>query len=234
MGDIKKTGIATGFSEDDQKLIANLSRMGESGTGYEIKVVDEQGKESYKKLTDLSADQLKATLQAEKDRPKDIESVQRGQLNTQESMLQNLKEINEQILKGITGNQTAIKNISKGSTTLREKSREATDTYFNKNFQDNMERIQKRLGDASTSAAERKKLYEELEKNAKNMGGEVLDDFTDLFKNVKEGTPIGNEKLDELFKFFETSAKKTKRTGPELPDRGGITTTDTKINTQKT
>ena len=63
------------------------------------------------------------------------------------------------------------------------------------------------------------------------MGGEVLDDFTDLFKNVKEGTPIGNEKLDELFKFFETSAKKTKRTGPELPDRGGITTTDTKINT---
>jgi hypothetical protein len=40
MTDIKKTGIATGFSEDDQKLVANLSRMGEGGTGYEIKVVD--------------------------------------------------------------------------------------------------------------------------------------------------------------------------------------------------
>ena len=61
MGDIKKTGIATGFSEDDQKLIANLSRMGEGGTGYEIKVKDDQGKESYKKLTDLTSDQLKAT-----------------------------------------------------------------------------------------------------------------------------------------------------------------------------
>jgi hypothetical protein len=66
MTDIKKTGIATGFSEDDQKLIANLSRMNEKGTGYEIKVVDEQGKESYKKLTDLSSEQLKATVEAEK------------------------------------------------------------------------------------------------------------------------------------------------------------------------
>ena len=231
MSEIKKTGIATGFSEDDQKLIANLSRMNKEKGGFEIKVVDDKGQESYKKLTDLSSDQLKATLQAEKDRPKDIESVQRSQLNTQEGMLQNLKEINEKILRGITGGPTAIKNIGKASTTLREKSREITDTLLPPDFNERMEKTLKKMGDAATSETERKKLAESLKKEITNLGGSALDSFGDIFQKVMGGSSLGGEKVDEILNFFKTKTKKTKTLGPEFPDRGGDITSGTKINT---
>lgn len=231
MSEIKKTGIATGFSEDDQKLIANLSRMNKEKGGFEIKVVDDKGQESYKKLTDLTSDQLKATLQAEKDRPKDIESVQRSQLNTQEGMLQNLKEINEKILRGITGGATAIKNIGKASTSLREKSREVTNTLLPSDFDERMEKTLKKMGDAATSETERKKLAESLKKEITNLGGSALDSFGDMFSKVMGGSSLGGEKVDELLNFFKTKTKKTKTAGPEFPDRDGDITSGTKINT---
>jgi len=231
MSEIKKTGIATGFSEDDQKLIANLSRMNKEKGGFEIKVVDDKGQESYKKLTDLTSDQLKATLQAEKDRPKDIESVQRSQLNTQEGMLQNLKEINEKILRGITGSPTAIKNIGKASTSLREKSREVTNTLLPSDFDERMEKTLKKMGDAATSETERKKLAESLKKEITNLGGSALDSFGDMFSKVMGGSSLGGEKVDELLNFFKTKTKKTKTAGPEFPDRDGDITSGTKINT---
>jgi hypothetical protein len=205
--------------------------MNKEKGGFEIKVVDDKGQESYKKLTDLSSDQLKATLQAEKDRPKDIESVQRSQLNTQEGMLQNLKEINEKILRGITGGPTAIKNIGKASTTLREKSREITDTLLPPDFNERMEKTLKKMGDAATSETERKKLAESLKKEITNLGGSALDSFGDIFQKVMGGSSLGGEKVDEILNFFKTKTKKTKTLGPEFPDRGGDITSGTKINT---
>ena len=231
MSEIKKTGIATGFSEDDQKLIANLSRMNKEKGGFEIKVVDDKGQESYKKLTDLTSDQLKATLQAEKDRPKDIESVQRSQLNTQEGMLQNLKEINEKILRGITGSPTAIKNIGKASTSLREKSREAADKLIPSDLDERMEKTLKKMGDAATSETERKKLAESLEKEITNLGGSALDSFGDMFSKVMGGSSLGGEKVDELLNFFKTKKDGPKKIGPEFPDRDGDISSGTKINT---
>ena len=231
MSEIKKTGIATGFSEDDQKLIANLSRMNKEKGGFEIKVVDDKGQESYKKLTDLTSDQLKATLQAEKDRPKDIESVQRSQLNTQEGMLQNLKEINEKILRGITGSPTAIKNIGKGSASLREKSREVTNTLLPSGFEERMEQTLKKMGDAATSETERKKLAESLKKEITNLGGSALDSFGDMFSKVMGGSSLGGEKLDEILNFFKTKKSGPKKLGPEFPDRDGDISSGTKINT---
>ena len=231
MSEIKKTGIATGFSEDDQKLIANLSRMNKEKGGFEIKVVDDKGQESYKKLTDLTSDQLKATLQAEKDRPKDIESVQRSQLNTQEGMLQNLKEINEKILRGITGSPTAIKNIGKASTSLREKSREAADKLIPSDLDKRMEKILKKMGDATTSEAERKKLAKSLKEEITALGGSALDSFSDMFSEVMGGSSLGGEKLDEILNFFKTKKSGPKKLGPEFPDRDGDISSGTKINT---
>jgi hypothetical protein len=233
IGDIKKTGLAAGFSEDDQMLIANLSRMNKEKGGYEIKVVDDKGQESYKKLTDLSSEQLKATLEAEKERPKDIEAVQRSQLNTQESMLQNLKEINEKILRGITGNKTAISSVAKGSDALRGGVRKGTETYFNQDFQDTMEKLEKKLA-KTTDSKGRKEVFEELKGEAMKMGGDVLDGFTDMLGKLKGGSlPIDDEKISQLFSFFESSAKKAKvkKAGLSPLDSGSAASTGTKINT---
>ena len=229
MGDIKKTGIATGFSEDDQKLIANLSRMGEGGTGYEIKVKDDQGKESYKKLTDLTSDQLKATLEDQKTRPKDIEEVQRNQLNIQESMLANLREINEKILRGITGNQTALTNISKASKSVREGGRNIAGQYFNEDYVKRMEEYQKKVAGAKDEAG-RKAALAEVEEYLKSTGGQLLESFKGAAKDMGGGKLPFSNQIDNFLKLFETDKGKKRKTDPLMAKKGTITTTEPTIN----
>ena len=229
MGDIKKTGIATGFSEDDQKLIANLSRMGEGGTGYEIKVKDDQGKESYKKLTDLTSDQLKATLEDQKTRPKDIEEVQRNQLNIQESMLANLREINEKILRGITGNQTALTNISKASKSVREGGRNIAGQYFNEDYVKRMEEYQKKVAEAKDEAG-RKAALVEVEEYLKSTGGQLLESFKGAAKDMGGGKLPFSNQIDNFLKLFETDKGKKRKTDPLMAKKGTITTTEPTIN----
>ena len=230
MSDIKKTGIATGFSEDDQKLIANLSRMGEGGTGYEIKVKDEKGEEVYKKLTDVSSEQLKATLETQKKAPKTIEDVQRNQLNIQESMLANLKEINEKILRGITGNQTALTNISKFSEGTREKGRGLTDKYFNEEYSKQIEQYQKDLAAAGTDEKKRAEILLKIEKELTTQGGNVLTAFKDAGKDIGKGSLPFSKQIDELFKMFDLAPTKKKKTTPDFKGVTKVATTEPTIN----
>ncbi len=232
IGDIKKTGLATGFSEDDQKLIANLSRMNKEKGGYEIKVremKDGQIVESYKKLTDLSSEQLKATLEAEKNKPQDIETVQRNQLNIQESMLATLKEINEKILRGITGNQTALTNLSKVSKTVRDGGRNIAGQYFNEDYVKRMEEYQKELAGAKDEAG-RKKVLADVESYLKSTGGQLLESFKGAAKDLGGGKLPFSNQIDNFLKLFETDTGKKRKTEPVLKKRGTITTTEPTIN----
>jgi len=232
IGDIKKTGLATGFSEDDQKLIANLSRMNKEKGGYEIKVremKDGQIVESYKKLTDLSSEQLKATLEAEKNKPQDIETVQRNQLNIQESMLATLKEINEKILRGITGNQTALTNLSKVSKTVRDGGRNIAGQYFNEDYVKRMEEYQKELAGAKDEAG-RKKVLADVESYLKSTGGQLLESFKGAAKDLGGGKLPYSNQIDNFLKLFETETGKKRKTEPVLKKRGTITTTEPTIN----
>lgn len=230
MSDIKKTGIATGFSEDDQKLIANLSRMGAGGTGYEIKVKDEKGEEVYKKLTDVSSEQLKATLETQKKAPKTIEDVQRNQLNIQEGMLANLKEINEKILRGITGNQTALNNISKFSAGAREKGRGLTEKFFNEDYLKQVEQYQKDLAAAGTDEKKRAEILLKIEKELTTQGGNILASFKDAGKDIGKGSLPFSKQIDELFKMFDLAPTKKKKTAPDFKGVTKVATTEPTIN----
>ena len=230
MSDIKKTGIATGFSEDDQKLIANLSRMGAGGTGYEIKVKDEKGEEVYKKLTDVSSEQLKATLETQKKAPKTIEDVQRNQLNIQEGMLANLKEINEKILRRITGNQTALNNISKFSAGAREKGRGLTEKFFNEDYLKQVEQYQKDLAAAGTDEKKRAEILLKIEKELTTQGGNILASFKDAGKDIGKGSLPFSKQIDELFKMFDLAPTKKKKTAPDFKGVTKVATTEPTIN----
>jgi hypothetical protein len=230
MSDIKKTGIATGFSEDDQKLIANLSRMGEGGTGYEIKVKDEKGEEVYKKLTDVSSEQLKATLENQKKAPKTIEDVQRNQLNIQEGMLANLREINEKILRGITGNQTALNNISKFSAGAREKGRGLTEKYFNEDYLKQVEQYQKDLAAAGTDEKKRAEILLKIEKELTTQGGNILASFKEAGKDIGKGSLPFSKQIDYLFKMFDLAPTKKKKTTPDFKGVTKAATTEPTIN----
>jgi hypothetical protein len=226
LGDIKKTGKIGGFSEDDQKLITNLTRMGDKGS-YEIKV-KEDGKDVYKRLADVNEEQLKATLQAEKDGPKTIEEVQRNQLSTQESMAASLREINEKILRAMTGNPTAIKNLSETTKSLREGLRGAADkTDADKTLTNRFEKLSKDLYAAKDDPAKREEIYNNIVETAKQTGTKLIGGAKKVFDELGKGAlPISMKSIEGLFKDL-----KTEKTSPELektkPEKG---TAATKIN----
>lgn len=221
IGDIKKTGLAAGFSEDDQKLIANLARMNKDKGGYEIKVREiKDGKEveTYKKLTDLTSEQLKATIEAEKNKPQDIEDIQRDQLTTQEGMLANLREINEKILRAVVGNPTALRNISDLTNSLRGGSRVlAGKVDKDKDISKKMEEFEKDLANAKTTEG-RKKLYDDMVKFGKETGANLIGGFKTTIEEIGSGSlPFNTESITNLFK--DMKADMGKKTSPELAGR---------------
>jgi hypothetical protein len=225
LGDIKKTGKIAGFSEDDQKLITNLSRMGKEG--YEIKV-KEDGKDVYKRLADVNEQQLKATLDAEKTKPETIEDVQRNQLSTQESMAASLKEINEKILRAMTGNPTAIKNLSETTKSLREGLRGAADkTDADKTLTNRFEKLSKDLYAAKDDPAKREEIFNNIVETAKQTGTKLIGGAKKVFDELGKGAlPISMKSIEGLFKNLNLE-----KTSPELektkPEKG---TGGTKIN----
>lgn len=210
LGDIKKTGKIAGFSEDDQKLITNLSRMGKEG--YEIKV-KEDGKDVYKRLADVNEQQLKATLDAEKTKPETIEEVQRNQLTTQESMAASLREINEKILRAMTGNPTAIKNLSETTKSLREGLRGAADkTDRGGDLTRRFEQFSKDLYAAKDDPAKREEIYNNIVETAKQTGAKLIGGAKTIFDELGKGAlPISMKSIEGLFKDL-----KLEKTSPEL------------------
>jgi len=209
LGDIKKTGKIAGFSEDDQKLITNLTRMGDKGS-YEIKV-KEDGKDVYKRLADVNEQQLKATLDAEKTGPKTIEEVQRNQLNTQEGMLANLKEINEKILRGLTGNPTAIKNLSEATSSLRAGTRSlAEKTDANQVLTKKFEQFSKDLYAAKDDPKKREEIFENLKTFSKDVGVKTIGSVKTALEKLGDGRlPIKMDSISNLFKDLKIPSKKT-------------------------
>jgi hypothetical protein len=228
LGDIKKTGKIGGFSEDDQKLITNLSRMGKGG--YEIKV-KEDGKDVYKKLADVNEQQLKATLDAEKTKQDTtIEDVQRNQLNIQEGMLANLKEINEKILRGITGNNTALANISKLSAGTRKTGTKVAGEFFNDEYVEKVEKFSKELAEAGKDETKRKEALDKIEKEITNTGGSLLAEFKNAAKSVAGGSLPFAKQIDSLFKFLDSDKIPTKKTSPERAKTGVVATKEPTID----
>jgi hypothetical protein len=228
LGDIKKTGKIGGFSEDDQKLITNLSRMGKGG--YEIKV-KEDGKDVYKKLADVNEQQLKATLEAEKTKQgTTIEDVQRNQLNIQEGMLANLKEINEKILRGITGNNTALANISKLSAGTRKTGTKVAGEFFNDEYVEKVEKFSKELAEAGKDETKRKEALDKIEKEITNTGGSLLAEFKNAAKSVAGGSLPFAKQIDSLFKFLDSDKIPTKKTSPERAKTGVVATKEPTID----
>jgi len=102
LAEINKTGIAKQFNEEDKMVLANISRM-KDGV-LEVKVKDsETGRETFQKLTAVTEQQLKATIDAQKNGPATIEELQKAQLNTGELALAQLRSINATLAGGIIG-----------------------------------------------------------------------------------------------------------------------------------
>jgi hypothetical protein len=131
-------------------------------------------------------------------------------------MLANLKEINEKILRGITGNQTALNNISKFSGTAREKSRNVASKYFNEDYMKTVEKYQKDLAAAGTDEKKRKEILEKIENEITTTGGSVLSAFKQAGQEIGKGSLPFSKQIDSIFKLFDADKIGSKKTSPEL------------------
>ena len=116
---MKQLSFAGNLSEEDKMYVANLAEM--KGGDYVIKVgKTEEGKDDFKKLSELSEDQLKATIEASKSAPKSMEEIARAQLSAGEIAAGNLTAIKNNIVGGIAD--------TKGIRDLPELTRGLTET----------------------------------------------------------------------------------------------------------
>ena len=119
---MKQLSFAGDLSEEDKMYVANLAEM--KGGDYVIKVgKTEEGKDDFKKLSELSAEQLKATIEASKSAPKSMEEIARAQLSAGEIAAGNLTAIRNNMVGGIAD--------TKGIRDLPELTRGLTETITN-------------------------------------------------------------------------------------------------------
>lgn len=103
-------GVGLNLSEEDNLLLANISRMGDGGE-YEVKVKDESGKEYYDKISNISQQQLEATLKEQKDGPKTLEDLSRSQLTLTQVVAADLNSIKEKVVFGFVSPQTVLRGF---------------------------------------------------------------------------------------------------------------------------
>ena len=118
---MKQLSFSNNLSEEDKMYVANLAEM--QGGDYVIKVKNEEGKEEFKKLSELGEDQLKATIEASKAAPKSMEDIARAQLSAGEITANNIAAIRQNMVGGIAD--------TRGIRELPELTRGLTETVAN-------------------------------------------------------------------------------------------------------
>ena len=96
--------------EEDRTLLANIARMGDGGQ-YEVEVKDKDGKQYYEKLTNLTQDQLDATIKQQKDGPKTLEDIARAQMNYSEKLVFDVKAIKDKVVYGIASPRAGLEGL---------------------------------------------------------------------------------------------------------------------------
>lgn len=105
------SSVGLNVKEEDKQLLANIARMGEGGE-YEIQVKDDKtGKMYYEKLTNISQDQLNATLKQQKEGPKTLEEIARASMNYDEILSNDVKSILHGLMYGFATPQKGLEGI---------------------------------------------------------------------------------------------------------------------------
>ena len=187
---MKQLSFAGNLSEEDKMYVANLAEM--KGGDYVIKVgKTEEGKDDFKKLSELSEDQLKATIEASKSAPKSMEDIARAQLSAGEIAAGNLTAIKNNLVGGIAD--------TKGIRDLPELTRGLTETVA-KSLRDQLPKkdqvtgvtddIAKKFGTNLVDVLQGKKSFEDVGKEIvaglKDKGIQASEYMSTLPKSLME------------------------------------------------
>lgn len=195
------------IKEEDKQYLANISQMNEKGD-YVVKVIDEQGKERDRKLSEITQTEFDKLITQQKTGPKTIEEVAKAQLRYDEITSKNIQAIKETIVGGILTaptmqdmnetirrlTETTLNTINKKFTTpeLRDKSESI---FFN--LGDDLARI---IGEGKFSPDE---ILTELMRGSGENFASLGSEFFDELENIS--SKISVDVLAELNNFKPTT-----------------------------
>lgn len=238
---MKQLSFAGNLSEEDKMYVASLAQMGDGGE-YEIKVKNEEGKEEYKKLSQLSEDQLKATIESSKSAPKSMEDIARAQLSAGEIAANNLAAIRQNLVGGIAD--------TRGLREIPELTRGLTETVANA-LRDTLPQkdqvtgvtddIAKKFGTNLVDVLQGKKSFEDVGKDIvaglKDKGiqaGDYMNKLPqELMKNLQEQVSGGNLGNTEIGKKILESLK-TANTDKKINPISNVSQIGKQISATKT
>jgi hypothetical protein len=211
-------------SEEDKQLLANISRMGESGE-YEVKVKDSEGKEAYKKFSDLNQEQIDKLIKEQKEGPKTLEDYARGQMDTMKVVEADLHYIRVNLESGaatakqVIETEKLIRDITTSSTDIiakafpgQDKVRKETETAIS-----TILGATKELMSGNADKSRVMALGDILNSQMKNLEGEGMEGIkemvTKLISNTKELTDkYGTKIMGPSSKGKDVASTKPKET----------------------
>lgn len=198
-------------SEDDKKLIANMSEIKPGGSAT-IKFEDAEGKSQTKNVVELTESDVQAIKDSSA--PKDIQDVQKGQLSALESIKASMTSLNNKVVTGIAGSKTA-NDVLEGAELIETTVYDTFSTAIGKTekISENVDKVTDTLVNSVEKLVTGEMEITEVLGNIGQVGTEVAEDFTNNFKpamkvvtdNIEEfktGTNKFNGVLEALTGFI--------------------------------
>jgi len=200
---VNKAKLFPDMSEDDKKLLANMARMGTGeGAEYEVSI---GGK--FEKLSQLNSDQLKQVVEEQKKSPKDVQEIQKNQLDIQESLLASVREINQKLSKSLIANEKNLEGTINMSEIIRNAARGGAGIGFGDDFNRRIQELQEKRKTATDE--EKKTIDLDIEKLIKDqfelVGNAYKNTIGTEFDKRKYDQEVAKkltEPIDELLKQF--------------------------------
>jgi hypothetical protein len=96
------------IKEEDKQYLANISSMNEGGD-YEVKVIDEQGIERDRKLSEITQTEFDNLIKQQKDGDKTVQQLQTDQLRLDEILGNNVAAIKAVVVGGVLTSDPLLK-----------------------------------------------------------------------------------------------------------------------------
>ena len=200
-------GVGLNLSEEDNQLLSNISRMGDGGE-YEVKVKDESGKEYYDKISNISQQQLEATLKEQKDGPKTLEDLQRAQLTTTDLIYADINAIKQKVVFGVVSSQPLLEGVEGARRVTTTATGEFSKSFKTEDVRNISESVFKSVGelfkDVSSGKKDKKSaaadFLDKMQTLQDKTGANVIDGLK------KTGIDIGEKLTDKT--TGESSLKK--------------------------
>jgi len=174
-------------TEDQKKMIANMSEMGAGGE-YKIKFTDAEGKQQEKNVSELSDKDVEAIEKMANTAPKSMEELAIEQLSATQDVTAAINSLGDRTGLGLAGSKTGgniLSTVKKGANVIKETPSEGLSS---KNIGKEIDKFSDTIMGALTQYANTGTGAEHLADAFFDFAGFVKKDLKESFMNLKTQT----------------------------------------------